>query len=167
MPLQSAQQEAAVFDEICTSLPAVRGKRRSLAPSIFNQLDGVCHSILGMRLERDVLARSADYSGRPVRGPPDPFIPLSAFDGLYFGPAAILPAVVAAVASHHGRGVFIVCKNGDVGPTIGRIHGHKRSTKAAPLPWLEYLRKHTVLEVELPGDCFTGCAAPSRNLWHW
>ena len=127
--------------------------RFRLEDSIALQLDGLVWKCLGIRLERDVMSPSLLCSNCPLFGPPPPFIPLTSVDGLYLTEFADLPKVVACVASHRARGVFIVPKKwDDVGPSIGPLTSRGKSKKRPPTPWMKFLLQQTALTIDLPGD---------------
>ena len=90
------------------SLPSPSNRRPTIDKSVVLQLGGLVWKCLGIRLERDVMASSENESHCKFYGHPPKFIPLSAFDGFYLAPLDDLPRVISTVASHHGRGVFIV-----------------------------------------------------------
>jgi hypothetical protein len=113
----------AVFDRPVYELPKSCGRRLVVCPSVMRQADGIAHSVLGVRLERDVMAQSSEESYCTMYGLPDFGVPLGGFDGLYFAHFDVMPAVVATVASHHGRGAFIVPERSFDGPSIGRVFG--------------------------------------------
>ena len=99
-----------------------------------------------MRLEHDVLALKEDHSFCKFFGPPPSFLPFTGFDGFYLGDFSSLPEVVATVASFHARGVFIIPVWPQRGPKIGKVYG--RSSK--PLHWVDFVLKHSVLQIDLP-----------------
>ena len=81
--------------------------RTPLDHSIVSQLDGLVYALLGVRIERDILAASAAVShtkffGRRV------FESLSSFIGLYHSTLMAMPAAVRLACRHHAAGMFIV-----------------------------------------------------------
>ena len=128
-----------------------------MLPSVWTQVDGYLHAYLGVRLERDLFALSSATSACVAYGVPPQHIPAGAFDGLYFTTPADMPAVVAAVASWHGRGAFVVPADPSVaGPD--QISRALLSSKSATLakrvegrmPWMDFLRAHTRLTITQP-----------------
>ena len=129
---------------------------REYAPSLYLLLDGICSATVGVRFERDIGAAPLRSSVCPFRGPPPAYIPLAAYDGLYRCSSRAIPAVVAAVASHHDAGVS--------GPLVGWIHGVKSARARVPVPWFQYLRPHSVLRVDLPVDALGPDGPPVEGL---
>jgi hypothetical protein len=141
-------------------LPELCQKRLQLNPTVVAQVDGLMYTCLGVRLERDVLACNDAESRCPDWGSPPPYLPLSGFDGFYSAPFRVMPQVVAAVASHHGRGAFMVpvWKNGRkprwAMANIGRVQGKKK--RHGGKPWYDFLMEHSVLSFDVGSDSFVG-----------
>jgi hypothetical protein len=82
-------------------------------------------------------------------------VPLGAVEGLYWGPTVSMPAVVAAVASQHGRGLFIVSPpvaGAGASHVIGNIFGTKSGiAKARRTPWFEFLTQNCKMRFTFAG----------------
>jgi hypothetical protein len=142
------------------SMPAPRPPFPKLRQSVSLQIDGVCAVVLGARCERDVCAPDLSTSICDQFGV-DPLVPLAAFDGFYFNSVEVMPHVIATVACHHGRGVFIVPASRHERPPLFSQLGPAKWKKApaAPIPWLEFLFRHSRLTIPLEGSVTQGTTA--------
>jgi hypothetical protein len=133
--------------------PPTTVRRPKLHFSVIAQIDAIVYKEMKARLERDVLATSADVAVTRFWGHPSPGVPLGAVDGLYWGPVDTMHDVVAAVASQHGRGVFILSlaaieRSRNV--IIGNIFGAKVGGGVTRrVPWFEFLKSYSRLTFTL------------------
>ena len=121
--------------------------------SLVAQMDGIMYSILGIRIERDVLAPSAADSVCPFFGRAS-VEPLTAFCGFYFGDPEAVAHAVAQCVQQHAVGTFVV-------PIVSRCSvmvGKQRST-----PWMEYLMTKAKLVFVLPRAALTPRASWIRE----
>jgi hypothetical protein len=116
--------------------------------SIVSQLDGLLFAMLGIRLERDVAARTAADSHCPFYGLQS-FESCGSFVGLYTDHTCFMPAAVRTAAGHHACGMFIVPAYevyADSIVTVDKVLG--------PLPWQQALARSAELTFPLPPDAF-------------
>ena len=158
MPDPAAPVPPRCFDTPCPVFPRPGQSRPLLQPSIWIQVDGYLYAYLGVRLERDLYAVSPATSACVAFGLPGQHIPAGAFDGLYFTAPADMPAVVAAVASWHGRGAFVVpaVPSAADSDLISRALLSSKAVCRAKrvegrMPWMDFLRAHTHLTISIPG----------------
>jgi hypothetical protein len=143
------------------TLPVCAQDRFKICPSVMKQADGFAHALLGVRFERDVLAKRHAESYCSAFGAPGLGVPLSGFDGLYFLHFDDLPEVIATMASHHARGAIVVPKRSFGGPTISGVYGKpkygkkRKRSKATPKSWYEFLLSKTRLVMEVPASAVT------------
>ena len=120
--------------------------------SIVQQVDGLLHKCQGVRVERDVFARSADEAICPNFGVA-PFESTGSFLGWYECDWEHVPLLVATVKSHRGLGVFVVPADAQAVmcglsvPTVSKT-GARLPDRVSP--WLVVLAKATVIEFVLP-----------------
>jgi hypothetical protein len=137
-------------------LPLIpKGARPGLHFSLIAQMDAILYKEAKMRPERDVFAQSADDACTVFWGPPASGVPLGAVDGLFWGPVSVMAESVAAVASQHGRGLFIISLKDaarEDAPLIGQVFNAKvGSGTSRREPWLAFLRKHQRISFEFEG----------------
>ena len=129
------RSEQVVFANLCNLPAAPRNVARpALHFSLVAQLDGILYKELKVCLEVDVLASSAGEAVSQHWGAPTHGVPLGAVEGLYWGPTVSMPAVVAAVASQHGRGLFIVSPPGRLSRHRERLRDQLRHSEGAAHP---------------------------------
>ena len=158
MPDPAAPVPPRCFDTPCPVFPRPGQSRPLLQSSVWTQVDGYLYAYLGVRLERDLYAVSPATSACVAFGLPGQHIPAGAFDGLYFTSPADMPAVVAAVASWHGRGAFVVPEfpSTEISDLISRALLSSKAVGRAKrvegrMPWMDFLRAHTHLTISIPG----------------
>ena len=88
--------------------PPVRDKGPAMEMnfSVVAQMDRLCHALLGLRIERDVYATSAEQSVCALFGLRS-FISCSTFCGFYFPPVGMVEACVKMLQEHHAIGVLV------------------------------------------------------------
>jgi hypothetical protein len=99
------------------------------------------YSLLGLRLERDVLATPGMVSFNIFRG--CSLSSLSTFIGLYWGDIGLMPEAVAVAKSHHACGAFVVPSSKSSGPLTGIGPSQKH--------WWDVLHQQPLLELTVPG----------------
>ena len=112
--------------EVLTPVVVVRNRPWDMEFSIVAQVDGILHSIVGVRIDRDVLAPSAAGSvclffGRAL------VEPMAAFCGIYFGESGAVDDAVAQCVAQHAMGAFVVPVVSDCPVMVGK----RRDT-----PWM-------------------------------
>jgi hypothetical protein len=125
------------------------GPRTTLHYSIVEQIDGVLHSIFGIRLERDVLAPDDTTSFCTTRGLAS-YECLGEAPALYFTNPADMPLAVAVAASHRACGIFIVPAELDL-HTMRTIRDSKSTGR---YPWLVFLKMRMMYQFNVPADAF-------------
>ena len=148
---------SATFEGPTYTLKTSVRPRLKLCSSIVRTADGLAYSLLGVRFERDVMARSEEESYCPYFGAPFEGIPLSGFDGFYHAHFSELPHIVATVASHHGRGAFVVPAACFGGPTLRGVYTPIGKSKAKmlakpPVPWFKFLLQNARLTMKVPSS---------------
>ena len=120
-------------------------RRWRLHFSITAQIDGLLFSLLGVRLDRDVLAPSASTAQCPFYGRGQ-WESCSSFCGLYVSDGATVAKAIVVAARHHGCGVFVV-------PTGSHAAlGLAQDSEAAG--WFGQLMAKSRLVFRLPADAF-------------
>ena len=119
--------------------------RRRIPFSVIAQCDGLMYSLLGVRVERDVLAPDSTSSYTESWGVPQ-YTCLSSCVGMYYTEFNHLPTVVAMAMSHRALGLFIVPE----WPSHGRLI-RKDGKASTPRPWRQHLKENTFLTFRLPG----------------
>ena len=146
-----------LFENLCC-LPAIPHSmaRPTLHFSLIAQMDGILYKELKVRPEVDVLATSVSQAVSPHWGVPTNGVPLGAIEGLYWGPATAMPAVVAAVASQHGRGLFVLSppsKGAGISHLVGNILGsNSGAAKARRSPWFDFLMQNCKMRFSFAGN---------------
>ena len=170
-----------VFSGLCRIPKRSESERPRLHWSQIAQADGLLYKEVRVRIERDVMAPSMVAAASKCWGPPPAGVPLGAVEGLYWAPRQDMPAVVAAVASQHGRGLFVVtppseCEDQSV---IGNIFDSDTpGGKARHEGWYDFLRAHKVMTFDFEGSgglvgvyaSFFHCQklrAPKRGVAHF
>lgn len=86
----------------------IRGLRNARMDfSIALQIDGLLHKLLGLRLECDVLADSAEASMCAKFGVSQ-FDSLGSFCGLFYAPLQTMIPIMSIAATHHACGLFVL-----------------------------------------------------------
>ena len=111
----------------------------------------------GPRLERDVFASSAADSFT-LFYKLKPYDDLASFSSLFMHDFDVMPAVIAAAASHHAFGLFIVPVLPGAAPFIQKRAKTLAKTRA-PEPWYEFLLRHSTIHFNLPRSAFRGRGA--------
>ena len=128
--------------EVLTPGLTARDRPWDLECSLAAQVDGIMYSLLGIRMERDVLAPSSDASLCPFFGRALTE-PLTAFCGLYFGEPRAVAEAVAQCVTQHAVGAFVVPVVSDCSMTV--MVGKHRDTH-----WMEHLMAKAKLVFQLP-----------------
>lgn len=126
-------------------------------PSIIWQVDALLSSRRGPRIERDFCASSAADSFT-IFEPLALYDDLASFNGLFMHNFNLMPAVIAAAASHKAFGVFVVPVLPGCGPRLQRRAKSKAKLRP-PAPWFDFLLSHSLLHFELPRAAFSGPGA--------
>ena len=123
--------------------------------SILLQADALLFALLGVRLERDVLAPQAADSHNMFIGDLG-CVSWSTFIGLYWADMALMPEVVAVASAHQACGLFLAPSAGSPG-SPGFVCGEN---------WLDHLRhrRHAKLEFRL-GDGLSLWFASFNSKW--
>ena len=126
----------------------VLDRRPSLPFSIVAQMDSLVYSLLGVRLERDVLCPRGEQSFFEFTGLA-PRESLSSFCGFYMTALEGMPDVVAAILSHLACGLVVVPPITDAPLTV------LSKSKGRSKTWLEWLSDDDtkLLEFLLPRGC--------------
>ena len=142
--------------DTCFALPAC-SRSLDVDCSIIWQIDALLMCRRGPRIERDVFASSAADSFTMYYNLM-PFDDLASFSSLFMHNFEVMPAVIAAAASHRAFGLFIVPVLPGAAPLIQRRAKSKAKTKA-PMPWYDFLLQHSLLVFNLPRSAFHGPGA--------
>ena len=126
-------------------LPSFPSSRPSIPLSAIAQMDGLLHSCLGVRIERDVCASSLEQAFCGVFGR-SALLAASTYVGLYVCQFDMLAATVNVVATNNGCGLFIVPTWPDHGPQISTTKNSR------PLSWFRTLKAHARVEFLLSSD---------------
>ena len=121
--------------------------------SLVVQLDGLLYALMGLRLERDVLATCSNESSCRFFGRGE-YESCSTFIGLYDGDWGRMHEIVDMASKHLALGVFVVPVWPGQGPKI--LPGFSpASQKREPVSWYDALLAHSKLVVDLPRNSFS------------
>ena len=134
--------------------------------SIVSQIDGLIFSVLGGRVEWDVLATSRSSAVCDVFGR-EPYMSCSSALGWYLCDFSQIHLMVAMVASHRGCGVFVVPTRPTEGamfefsPSFAKTRG---GVKRPDMWWYDYLMSKAVMVFTLGSGALlrTGRRIPWR-----
>lgn len=129
--------------------------------SVVSQMDGLIFSVLGGRLEWDVLATSRSSAVCEVFGR-KPYMSCSSALGWYLCDFSQIHLMVAMVASHRGCGAFVVPSKPVEGAMLGFSPSFSKTRGGSRRPdmwWFDYLMSKAVMVFTLD----SGALLPQRK----
>jgi hypothetical protein len=147
------------LDTRSAGVRAIPTHRRSpelqLDLSVLTQIDAICRTTLGVRIDLDVAAPSPDSSYTEVYGlkPWDSLC--SAGMGLYFSDFSVIPSWVATAQAHRAHGVFVTRVHHNTGPVVLNRSG-------VGVPWFDLLVHNARLIFDIPPQAVHGAPGSGR-----
>ena len=137
-------------------LPSFLLPRPKIPLSAIAQIDGLLHSCLGVRIERDVCALSSEDAFCDVFGRDD-LLATSTFVGLYVCNFDLLAETVNVVATNNSCGLFVV----PTWPDHGSLIVSNKDT--SPSSWFRVLKAAARIEFQLSPSFWKPGSKPAGN----